>query len=226
LDYFVGAGFIPARDWEGTSPSPTPREKVGDWEGMNPSPTGKREIGKLGGHEAIPYGLRTTWFFCRGGACPRLSNMERKKIRLDHNVYNEPGRIFSITICLKERRPLFLESRLFKEFFLILKEMSQANKIPVYAYCFMPDHLHILSGVSEKIGVVDFVREFKGLCTKAAWGLGHRGVVWQRSFYDHCLRDDEGVREAAEYILNNPVRTGLVGDWKAYSYSGSLVWEL
>ena len=41
-------------------------------------------------------------------------------------------------------------------------------------------------------------------------------ISWQRDFFDHRLRGDEGWREKADYILANPVRAGLVmktEDW-------------
>ena len=152
--------------------------------------------------------------------------MQRKKIRLDRDIYKETGRIFSITICIKDKKALFAESKITNEFVSILNSLSQKAKIAVYAFCFMPDHLHILAEVPEEIGLVDFIREFKGMSTKVAWGCGHRGTIWQRSFYDHCLRKDEGVREVASYILNNPVRAGLVEKWRDYPYSGSWVWNL
>jgi putative transposase len=44
----------------------------------------------------------------------------------------------------------------------------------------------------------------------------HAGVRWQRDFFDHRLRDDENFKEKAAYILNNPVRAGLIErpeDW-------------
>ena len=103
---------------------------------------------------------------------------ERKRIRMGHEVYREGGRIFSITLCTKEKERLFPGSKLADDFFSILKELSKKDGISVYAYCFMPDHLHLLIEVSGDVGVVDFIREFKGMSTKSAWGLGHRGVVW------------------------------------------------
>jgi hypothetical protein len=48
------------------------------------------------------------------------------------------------------------------------------------------------------------------------WTDKRVGIVWQRDFFDHRLRDDESRREKADYILNNPVRRNLVArpeDW-------------
>lgn len=46
-------------------------------------------------------------------------------------------------------------------------------------------------------------------------------VGWQRDFFDHRLRGDEGYEEKAHYMRMNPVRAGLTSDRAAWPY----VWE-
>ena len=36
------------------------------------------------------------------------------------------------------------------------------------------------------------------------------GVVWQRNYFDHRIRPDEGLQMKTDYIRQNPVRAGLV----------------
>jgi putative transposase len=47
---------------------------------------------------------------------------------------------------------------------------------------------------------------FKGTVTKQI--NAHRSTpdtpVWQRNYYEHIIRDDEGTRRIREYITNNP----------------------
>ena len=56
------------------------------------------------------------------------------------------------------------------------------------------------------------ISEWKG------WLGRYHGIPWQRNFFDHRLRDDENFAEKAEYILQNPVRAGLVNDAKDWPY--------
>jgi hypothetical protein len=72
---------------------------------------------------------------------------------------------------------------------------------------------------------VTFV-QFKNLAQREAWRLGVKGVFWQTTFWDHFLRGDERLAHAIEYVLNNPVRSGLVERWCDYRFSGSIVFEL
>jgi putative transposase len=74
-----------------------------------------------------------------------------------------------------------------------------------YLFLLMPDHVHALisfppSGKPLKIGV----RKWK------EWTAKELGIIWQRDFFEHRLRHDESRREKAYYILENPVRRGLV----------------
>jgi len=49
-------------------------------------------------------------------------------------------------------------------------------------------------------------------------------LLWQKSFYDHVLRQDEDVQHTVNYILGNPVRNQMVEQARDYPYSGSLLY--
>ena len=90
----------------------------------------------------------------------------------------------------------------------------------------MPDHVHLVIGPSVRCDIVTFVGQFKNLAQRAAWQAGVHGRFWQRSFWDHFLRTEESVESAVLYVLHNPVRAGLVAEWRDYLHSGSFVFEL
>jgi hypothetical protein len=48
--------------------------------------------------------------------------------------------------------------------------------------------------------------------------LARRGRVWQDESFDHVLRGDESLRKKALYILENPVRAGLVRSAREYRW--------
>ena len=98
--------------------------------------------------------------------------------------------------------------------------------VPVDAWCVMPDHVHLILGAAPSCDIVTFVGQFKNLAPREAWRLGVKGAFWQTSFWDHFLRGDERLAHAIEYVLNNPVRSGLVERWCDYRFSGSIVFEL
>jgi putative transposase len=62
----------------------------------------------------------------------------------------------------------------------------------------------------------------KSFTTRQSWAVGQQGQLWQGRFYDRVMRRSDDVRAIAQYILQNPVRGGLVDEPAAYPWSGML----
>lgn len=82
------------------------------------------------------------------------------------------------------------------------------------AYCLMPDHMHLLwMGVAEAADQRKAARFFR-THVNALLERSLPGARFQKQAYDHVLRQHErgadAVREMAWYVLQNPVRAGLV----------------
>jgi REP element-mobilizing transposase RayT len=93
------------------------------------------------------------------------------------------------------------------------------------AYCFMPDHMHLLlmgtTAVSEQRGAMTLFRRHLNAV------LASKTLALQKQAYDHVLREHEREHNAFEkvawYILENPVRAGLVEGRREWRYSGCMV---
>ena len=145
-----------------------------------------------------------------------------KRIRLDLALYAELGRVCSITIAVRDRRPVFADPVVAASSVDVLRAHADRTAVPIYAYCFMPDHIHLVVEPSASCDIVTFVGQFKNLTQRAAWACGVQGAFWQPSFWDHFVRRDEDLRRVIEYVLDNPVRAGLVTSAQEYPFSGSL----
>ena len=92
----------------------------------------------------------------------------------------------------------------------------------------MPDHLHLLiEGLAEAESsdcrrFISRAKQFSGY--HYAKAFGHR--LWQRYGFERVLRDDEATLVVARYILENPLRAGLVGRIEDYPFAGSRVYSL
>jgi hypothetical protein len=53
-----------------------------------------------------------------------------------------------------------------------------------------------------------------------------RRPIWQPGYYDQILRDAEATMAAITYVVNNPVRAGLVKDVAVYEFIGSSVYTM
>jgi hypothetical protein len=64
------------------------------------------------------------------------------------------------------------------------------------------------------------LRGIKGASARAINQLlGRHGPVWQEESFDHVLRSREGLDSKIEYVLQNPVRNGLVNSWQEYRWA-------
>ena len=106
-----------------------------------------------------------------------------------------------------------------------MKEEAVRTQMTLFAYCLMPDHVHLLICPETGVDLVSFVQGLKSKTTRVYWSTGVTGRLWQRGFYDHILREDEDIERVAGYILANPVRAGLAKDITQYPFSGSLVFD-
>ena len=141
---------------------------------------------------------------------------QRKTIRLNTGLYKEQGQPFTITVCTHKK--ISLCSKFGELIFQSVMEGHLSKQSDLMAVCVMPDHIHLLLAPISK-NLIDLIGEWKGYTTHFLWKEGYIGKVWQRSFYDHALRCEEDLIKVAEYIVYNPVRKGLVKDWREYRYS-------
>ncbi len=147
----------------------------------------------------------------------------RKPNRLPLATYAEPLTV-SLTLATKERQRFFDEERWMSACVQTLAAVAGRRGALVFAYCFMPDHVHLVLQIPAAGSVVEFVKEFKqrtGYAFKRATGR----LLWQKSYHDHVLRRDEDLLAACRYVFANPVRAGLVDRADDFRFSGSLVWE-
>ena len=78
--------------------------------------------------------------------------------------------------------------------------------VRVDKYVIMPNHIHLIiviqSGRTQFAPTISrIIKQFKGKITKQ---VGF--CIWQKSFYDHIIRDEKDYLRIWEYIENNPVK--------------------
>ena len=130
----------------------------------------------------------------------------------------------SFSLCIAGRKQAFLDEALVDMFISVLRRIAETREFRGI-YCFMPDHLHlILLGINEQSDVLRAVVDFK---QRSGYWLKHERPIfaWQKSFHDHLIRAQElGVH--VRYVLDNPVRKGLVREWREYRFIGAIGMDL
>lgn len=152
--------------------------------------------------------------------------MQRKyeyRRRLPH--YQSDSKAIFITFCTYERwiLPEFART-------ICLDVCLRGNgvRFALHAAIIMPDHVHIvLMPLSDKDGpfsIPAIMQTIKGASShRINAELAARRTVWQQESFDRVLRKEEHIADKTDYILENPVRAGLVknsGDypwlWQRY----------
>ena len=90
----------------------------------------------------------------------------------------------------------------------------------------MPDHAHLVltPGIDEQqqrvMPLFEIMKAIKGASgRKINQRLECHGPIWQEESFDRVLRSAEDINAKILYVLENPVRSGLVSDWRKYPWS-------
>ena len=93
---------------------------------------------------------------------------------------------------------------------------NQYDNIELDEYIIMPNHIHGIliidkrEGASPSPTISNIIGSFKSKCSLEYLNyitqnnLNTSGQIWQRSFYDHVIRNERSLDAVREYISNNP----------------------
>lgn len=151
---------------------------------------------------------------------------KRKELRLTGFDYSKKGAYF-LTICTQNRKnilstivgegsPLPQLSRYGEIVDVWVKKISEKySEISVDCYVIMPNHIHLLLSIAKDGGRGDpsptveaAMGWFKYQATKEINKIrGTTGEkIFQRSFFDHIVRNRDDYYEIYKYICENPAR--------------------
>lgn len=156
----------------------------------------------------------------------------RKPNRLTDFDYSTSGAYF-ITICTKEHKCIFSSicrdspcgcpkikyTELGKIAINTICDVEEKFNIKIAEFTVMPNHIHMIIIIDDNIRtaaravptVSRIVGAYKSIVSyeylKVCKNKGiNMGIIWQKSFYDHIIRDEEDYIIKAQYIKNNPVK--------------------
>jgi len=95
----------------------------------------------------------------------------------------------------------------------------------LHAAVVMPDHVHLIltPAVNQDRGSVYRLDRILWAIKSASAHrvnklLGRSGKVWQEEYLDHVIRNSDSLLEKIEYVVENPVRAGLVQNAAEYPW--------
>lgn len=152
---------------------------------------------------------------------------KRKNIRIKNYDYSTPGAYF-ITICTAKREKIFWNNVVGADIIRpqnaplsaigkiakqgILQISEHYENVVVDKYCIMPDHIHLVLRIEENI----YGRMISAPTVSTVIGSMKRWIsrqigrpIWQKSFYDHGIRNQQDYNEIWKYIENNPLKHAI-----------------
>ena len=123
------------------------------------------------------------------------------------------------------REPVFFSDDDYALYRDLLHEACGRESVAVWAYCLMPNHVHLIltprtpEGLGRALGKAH--RRYSGFVNARARVTGH---LFQSRFSSVAM-DEEHLMAAARYVALNPVRARLVGraeDWRWSSAAAHL----
>ncbi len=153
-----------------------------------------------------------------------MSNYRRAKIA---------GGTYFFTVVTENRAPIFQNERAAKLLGRVLREAQQRWPFRVEAMVLLPDHLHAMWSLprgdlaySKRWGWIK--KEFTQAYLRAGGTQQvvsssrsdhRRSGIWQRKFWERCVRDEEEFATYLDYIHWNPVKHNHVTAPAAWPYS-------
>ena len=149
---------------------------------------------------------------------------QRKHPRWKSYDYSRNGAYF-ITICTHGKMKILsdvvgrglapAEIRLSRIGEIVQNELyaieNRYDFVNIGPFVIMPNHIHVIfvfnegaAGASPRPTVMDIVCAFKSLTVKKCRKIGFTGVLFQSSFYDHIIRDNDDYVRCKNYIFENP----------------------
>ena len=143
---------------------------------------------------------------------------KRKKIRLKEYDYSSAGAYF-ITVCVKDRRRIFWDFvgadiirpkniNLSKYGLIVEKAIRNIpdhyENVSVDKFSIMPDHIHLL--ISSTDGrMISAPTMSRVIGQMKRWVTKESKIsFWQKSYFDHIIRNENDYTEIWEYIEHNP----------------------
>jgi len=135
----------------------------------------------------------------------------------------QPGGTFFFTIVTHTRAPFLCDEPARLALHEVIADVGRRRPFELQAIVLLPDHFHPLitlptndTDFSTRLASIkaNFTRQWLngggkevGQSTSRS-NHGHR-AVWQKRFWDHCIRDEEDLANHLDYIHYNPVKHGL-----------------
>jgi putative transposase len=127
--------------------------------------------------------------------------------------------VFHITTTTQCRTPWCTKNHIPQIIIDNLRMTRSIQNAKLYAFCILPDHVHILIYPGKK-GMSKFMQSFKKNSSRDISSyFGHNEYRWQKGYHDERIQDIKQRSETWRYIHTNPYKHNLVEDFNNWIWS-------
>jgi putative transposase len=132
-----------------------------------------------------------------------------------------PGLPHHVTQRGNRRLETFFGDQDYGFYLSLLAAWSAAADCEVWAYCLMPNHVHLILMPGDEDGLRRALGEtHRRYSRQVNLRQGWRGHLWQERFHSFPM-DEAHLLACARYVELNPVRAGLVRRARAWPWSSA-----
>ncbi len=152
----------------------------------------------------------------------KVNELEKLKLKKICNKY-----LFELEdnyLDKSRNTPLWLQNDDVAQVVMNSQKFNDGKLYELHLAMIMPNHVHMiikpLTDSSKPVSLAKIMKDHKSFtANEANKVLQRNGQFWHHENYDHYIRSDEEYCRIREYILNNPVKAGLVEhyrNWKKF----------
>ena len=140
-----------------------------------------------------------------------------------------PGASYFFTLVTQDRRPLLTTPEAVERLRCALRYVMERRTFKIDAMMILPDHVHAIwtlpdddADFSERWRLVKYRFSLETPKTeerRPSHAHKRERGIWQRRFWEHCLRDEADYVRHCDYLHFNPVKHGLVECPREWPYS-------
>ncbi|MFC1525057.1 transposase [Planctomycetota bacterium] len=132
-----------------------------------------------------------------------------------------PGIPHHVTQRGNRRQAVFFKDTDYEDYIELLAEWGQHYGLEYWAYCLMPNHVHLIVVPSARESLARAIGETHRRYTRMInFREDWRGYLWQGRFGSFPM-DEQYLYAAARYVEMNPVRARLVKQAQDYKWSSA-----
>ena len=130
----------------------------------------------------------------------------------DHSKYFQE---YEFVLDAARHGPKYLEREDIREIVKASLTFAGEKWLDMIAFTIMPNHVHFVAKLKGEKTLPQVMQSIKGFSSREANKiLGNTGTAfWQAESYDRVVREGR-LGNTVYYILMNPVKAGLVEDWR------------